>query len=71
MLVAKGYTQREGLDSQDNFSPVAKMVSIRIVLSLAASHSWDSSQMDVNNAYLQHDLLEAIYIELSLSPNHW
>ena len=36
-LVAKGYTQREGLDYHETFSPVAKMVSVRIVISVAAS----------------------------------
>jgi len=47
-------------------SPVAEMVTIRIVLSLAASHGWDLSQMDVNNAFLQGDLVEDIYMALPL-----
>lgn len=48
-LVAKDYTQREGLNYHETFSPVAKMVTIRTVLSLAASNGWDLYQMDVNN----------------------
>ena len=39
-LVAKGYSQQEGLDYQETFSPVFKMVTVRTVLTLAASKRW-------------------------------
>eukprot|EP00253_Pinus_taeda_P027535 PITA_27535 len=62
-LVAKGFSQVEGIDYNETFSPVAKMNSIRLVLSLAASLKWEVHQMDVKSAFLHGDLHEEIYME--------
>ena len=69
-LVAKGYNQREGLDYQETFSPVVKMVTVRVVISLAAAQGWGLYQMDVFNAFLQGDLDEEVYMEMPLGFSH-
>lgn len=40
-LVAKGFNQEEGVDYAETFSPVVKPRTVRVVLSLAVSHSWN------------------------------
>eukprot|EP00253_Pinus_taeda_P016715 PITA_16715 len=62
-LVPKGFSQVEGIDYTETFSPIAKMNSIRLVLSLAASLKWEVHQMDVKSAFLHGDLHEEIYME--------
>uniref|UniRef100_A0A2N9EN83 Integrase catalytic domain-containing protein n=1 Tax=Fagus sylvatica TaxID=28930 RepID=A0A2N9EN83_FAGSY len=61
-LVAKGFTQTYGLDYIETFSPVAKLNSIRIIISLAANLDWPLHQLDVKNAFLHGDLTETVYM---------
>jgi hypothetical protein len=61
-LVAKGFTQIPGKDFGTTFAPVAKLTYVRLLMSLAASHSWPLHQLDVKNAFFHSNLLETIYM---------
>jgi hypothetical protein len=65
-LVSKGFYQVEGIEYHETFVPIAKMNSICLVLTLAASHKWEVHQMDVKSAFLHGYLQEEIYIEKPL-----
>jgi hypothetical protein len=55
-FMAKGYTQREGKDFFDTYSPVARLTMIHVLLSLAASHGLLVHQMDVKTTFLNGEL---------------
>ena len=61
--MAKGYTQKEGIDYEETFSPVVMLKSIRILLAVAAYHDYEIWQMDVKTAFLNGDLSEDIYMQ--------
>jgi hypothetical protein len=62
-LVAKVYTQKEGEDFFDTYSPIARSTTIRVLLSLAASYGLIIHQMDVKTAFLNGELEEEIYMD--------
>lgn len=59
-LVAKCYSQQEGLDYTETFSSVAKMVIVRAIIALVVASSWYIFQMDVHNVFLQGELVEEV-----------
>ncbi|KAL0284129.1 UNVERIFIED_CONTAM: Retrovirus-related Pol polyprotein from transposon RE1 [Sesamum angustifolium] len=57
-----GFTQIEGLDYTNSFSPVAKTMTVHLFLAFVAAQGWPLHQMDVNNAFLHGHLDEDLYM---------
>ena len=55
-LVAMGYAKIYGVDYSDTFSPVTKLPSVHLFISLVASYDWDLHQLDIKNVFLHGDL---------------
>nr|GEZ96213.1 Gag-Pol polyprotein [Tanacetum cinerariifolium] len=61
-LVAKGYAQKEGVDFEESFTPVARLEAIRLFITYAAQMSFTVYQMDVKTAFLYGPLKEEVYV---------
>ena len=62
-LMAKGFTQTASIDYEETFAPVARLDSLRLLLSLATTYDWEVHQIDIKSAYLNGNLEEEIYME--------
>ncbi|GJV92896.1 retrovirus-related pol polyprotein from transposon TNT 1-94 [Tanacetum coccineum] len=72
-LVAKGYRQKEGIDFEESFVPVARIEAIRIFVANAASKNITIYQMNVKTAFLNGELKEEVYVsqlEGFVDPDH-
>jgi histone deacetylase 1/2 len=62
-LVAKGYTQRKGVDFDEIFAPTGNKSTLRTLLHVAAVRDWEIDVMDFDNAFLNGDLEEEVYMQ--------
>jgi hypothetical protein len=62
-LVAKGYIQRQGVDYEEVFAPVARLETVRLLLALAAQQEWKVHHMDVKSTFLNGDLTKEVYVK--------
>ena len=65
-FVARGFSQKEGIDSEETFTPVARYTSIRAIMALAAKLGWKLHQMDVKTTFLNGVVEEEVYVEQPL-----
>ena len=65
-FVARGSSQKEGIDYEETFALVARYTSIRSVLSLATVMKWKIHQMDVKTYFLNGVVEEEVYVEQPL-----
>nr|GFA10051.1 retrovirus-related Pol polyprotein from transposon TNT 1-94 [Tanacetum cinerariifolium] len=62
LLVAKGYAQKEGVDFEESFAPVARLEAVRLFITYAAHKSFTVYQMDVKTMFLYGPLKEEVYV---------
>jgi hypothetical protein len=61
-LMARGFVQREGINFDDTFAPVARIEFVRLLFVLAAQEGWHVHHMDVKSVFLNSDLKEEVYV---------
>ena len=61
--VAKGFSQQEGIDFNEIFSPVVHFETVRLMLALSALQDWHMEAVDVKTAFLYGKLDEEIYMQ--------
>ena len=68
ILLQKGThnKQQAEIDFLDTFSLVAKHSAMRVLLSIAPHRNWNMFQLDLNNVFLNSDLIEGVYMDMPL-----
>jgi len=62
-LVARYFTQQEGIDYSKTFSPIIKQATVRLVSSIIISYNWKIHQLDIHNTFLNGILDEEVYMK--------
>ncbi|GBN11683.1 Retrovirus-related Pol polyprotein from transposon TNT 1-94 [Araneus ventricosus] len=62
-LAAKGYSQKQGIDYDETFSPVARFDTVRMIISISASENLKFFQFDVKTAFLYGELQEEAFMK--------
>jgi hypothetical protein len=62
-FVARGFTQKEGIDYEETFSPIARHTSIRTIIALAPVLGWKLHQMDVKTTFLNGKIEHEVFVE--------
>ncbi|GJZ89639.1 retrovirus-related pol polyprotein from transposon TNT 1-94 [Tanacetum coccineum] len=60
--VAKGYAQKEGIDFEESFAPVARLEAVQLFIAHASHKSFPVHQMDVKTTFLYGPLKEEVYV---------
>jgi len=61
-LVAKGYVQKQGVDYEEVFAPVARLDIVKLLLAMAANWGWEVHHLDVKTTFLNGELVEDVYV---------
>ena len=64
-FVARGFSQREGVDYDETFALVARFTSIHTIIALASTMRWRLYQMNVKTTFLNGEIEEEVYVEHS------
>ena len=62
-LTTKGYTQTYGVGYFETFSLVSKILTIRVLFSIAANKDWLLYHFDVKNVFLDREIEEEVYMK--------
>lgn len=62
-LVARGYSQKAGIDYTETFSPVVRLDTVRIILAIVAREGMEMVHIDIKTASLHGELEESIFID--------
>ena len=61
--MARGFSQKEGIDYEETFVPIARYTSIRTIMALASMMKWSLHQMNVNTTFMNGVIGEEVYIK--------